>query len=278
MDPAEPSGARARAAGTRKASARNGSHWRDLNPRPADYESAALPAELQWHADRDERRAPIMMAPGERATPRADRPTGAFRRPRPPGRRPRGCPAQGPRWPRCRATHGREDRRRSPARRAPRPRAAVGGAARDAGEARDAPMARGDGDESERREQSLGRLRMFRGPGAERGRVDRRNRGPRAAVGATGPGEERRRRPGPLGDRLEPHPLGRGRSFGSVSDGVRGRSRGSGGLPPGGARASGRGRRSSPGTGRPPAGRAPSTPTPRRSATAAGPPRSGDGR
>ena len=26
------------------------SHWRDLNPRPADYESAALPTELQWHS------------------------------------------------------------------------------------------------------------------------------------------------------------------------------------------------------------------------------------
>ena len=26
----------------------NRSHWRDLNPRPADYESAALPTELQW--------------------------------------------------------------------------------------------------------------------------------------------------------------------------------------------------------------------------------------
>ena len=26
------------------------SHWRDLNPRPADYESAALPPELQWHS------------------------------------------------------------------------------------------------------------------------------------------------------------------------------------------------------------------------------------
>ena len=25
------------------------SRWRDLNPRPADYESAALPAELQRH-------------------------------------------------------------------------------------------------------------------------------------------------------------------------------------------------------------------------------------
>jgi len=24
------------------------SHWRDLNPRPTDYESIALPAELQW--------------------------------------------------------------------------------------------------------------------------------------------------------------------------------------------------------------------------------------
>ena len=24
------------------------SHWRDLNPRPADYKSAALPPELQW--------------------------------------------------------------------------------------------------------------------------------------------------------------------------------------------------------------------------------------
>ena len=30
----------------------NISHWRDLNPRPADYESAALPAELQWHVSR----------------------------------------------------------------------------------------------------------------------------------------------------------------------------------------------------------------------------------
>ena len=28
----------------------NISHWRDLNPRPADYESAALPTELQWHS------------------------------------------------------------------------------------------------------------------------------------------------------------------------------------------------------------------------------------
>ena len=29
----------------------NISHWRDLNPRPADYESAAQPAKLQWQLD-----------------------------------------------------------------------------------------------------------------------------------------------------------------------------------------------------------------------------------
>jgi hypothetical protein len=28
----------------------NISHWRDLNPRPADYKSAALPPELQWRS------------------------------------------------------------------------------------------------------------------------------------------------------------------------------------------------------------------------------------
>jgi hypothetical protein len=46
------------------------SHWRDLNPRPADYESAALPTELQWRNRTDERNRPIMVAPARRRTAR----------------------------------------------------------------------------------------------------------------------------------------------------------------------------------------------------------------
>lgn len=72
------------------------SHWRDLNPRPADYESAALPAELQWRAVSDERIRPIMVAP---STPRRARPATRSR------------PARGRRCPRCRRRIERAYRR-----------------------------------------------------------------------------------------------------------------------------------------------------------------------
>jgi hypothetical protein len=42
------------------------SHWRDLNPRPADYESAALPTELQWLDGSDDRIRPISVPESER--------------------------------------------------------------------------------------------------------------------------------------------------------------------------------------------------------------------